>query len=169
MNAINRRSVLQEMKDMAWHNVYCCSANYAMTEPKEGMRDDWEAALAKAKIIDRMLAELPGHVQYDEVSKSQRYYRKYVGDISSWGTDVTRTSDPHPYVSTVELSLEGYGISDADTRIFHINHQLGIDYFLSGKYDIDRHERYDEGKYSTVEITVDSLGYIQEIRWADDE
>ena len=58
MSQVTKRTILEEMKDMAWHNVYCYSANYAMSEPKEGMREDWETAIAKAKIIEQMLDEL---------------------------------------------------------------------------------------------------------------
>ena len=168
MNYINKQSVLEEMKEMAWHNVLCYSENYAMTEPKDGMREDWEKALAKAKIIDRMLDELPIHIQYDEVMKMRRYLRKYVGHIGAWSSSITKTEDPHPYVSLVEFDLEKSGSYDSDSRLLRINHQLGIDYILSGQYDIDRHKRYDEGKTATLQITVDSLGIIQEMRWADD-
>jgi hypothetical protein len=168
MQHINKRSVLEEMKEMAWHNVLCYSGNYAMTEPKDGMREDWEKAVAKAKIIDCMLDELPIHIQYDEVMKTRRYFRKYVGHIGAWSVSTTKTENPHPYVSKLEFDLEGFGVSDADNRILHINHQLGIDFLLSGQYDIDRHERYDEGKTAKLQIMVDNLGYIQEMRWADD-
>ena len=169
MNHINKRTVLEEMKNTAWHNVLCCSANYAMTEPKDGMREDWEEYVAKAKIIDTMLDELPIHIQYDEITKSQRFYRKYVGHISATSCRMTKTETPHQYVDTIEFSLRGFGISDSDTRILRINHQLGIDYILSGQYDIDRHERYDEGKKCALQVMVDNLGYIQEMRWADDD
>ncbi len=54
---ITRLSVLKEMQDMAWHNLFCYSANYAMTRPKEGSEEQWAAAKAKADIIDQMIAE----------------------------------------------------------------------------------------------------------------
>jgi len=165
---INRRVVLEELKKEAWQKVYCYSANYLMTEPKDGMQEDWETAVAKAKVIDRMLNELPIHCDYDEVMKRQRYFRKYVGRISAWSCDVTRTDNPHSYVSLIEFTLDGISHYEEDSRLFRIKHELGIDYILSGKYDIERHERYDEGKDSTVQITVDSLGYIQEMQWFED-
>ena len=59
MNEITRRSILEEMRDMAWHNVMCYSGNLLMTEPKEGKREEWEQAVAKARIIEDMLGELP--------------------------------------------------------------------------------------------------------------
>ena len=168
---INKRTVLEEMRDMAWNNVLSYSANYAMTEPKDGMREEWEQAMVKAKIIDQMLDELPGHSQIDKISNSRRYYRKYIGYISGWSCSATRTENPHPYIELVDFKVydPGSSVFDADTRLFHINHELGVGYIHSGQYDIDRHERYDDGKDSMVQITVDSLNYIQEMRWADDE
>lgn len=55
--SITRLSVLKEMQDMAWHNLFCYSANYAMTKPKEGAEEQWAATKAKADIIDQMIAE----------------------------------------------------------------------------------------------------------------
>jgi hypothetical protein len=59
MKKITRRSVLEEMREMAWHNVMCYSDNLLFTKPKDGKREEWEAAQAKARIVEEMLAELP--------------------------------------------------------------------------------------------------------------
>jgi len=58
MAEITRETILKEMQDMAWHNVFCYSKTYGMTEAKEGMETQFAEAHAKALIIERMLAEL---------------------------------------------------------------------------------------------------------------
>jgi hypothetical protein len=171
MNRINRITVLEELKKAAWDTVFAYSNNYAMTEPKEGMRGEWERAIAKAKIIEQMYNEMPVHVHFVDTDTMRRYNRKYIGSISSTSSAMTRTDDPHAYVSLIEFEIDrihGGGYFDGDRRLFHIEHHLGINYILSGRYDIERHERYDEGKDSTVQITVDSFGTIQAIEWYDE-
>lgn len=54
---ITRLNVLREMQDMAWHNVFCYSADWAMTRPKAGLEEEWSEATAKAEIVDLMVAE----------------------------------------------------------------------------------------------------------------
>lgn len=54
---ITRLSVLKNMRDMAWNNVFCYSANYGMTKPKEGYEAQWKEAKEKARLIDQMVKE----------------------------------------------------------------------------------------------------------------
>lgn len=166
MKEVNRNTILTEMRDMAWHNVLCYSKNYAMDEPKDGMREKWETAKAEAEIIDQMYDELPTP-HYDEQHKCQRYTRKFTGTISGWGCPARKEGQPD-YVDTVEFAIDGIGggVTDGDTRIFHIDQECG-EFLLSGKYDIERHERYDEGKNSLMQITVDSIGYIRKMEWVE--
>ena len=58
MAEITRKTVLKEMQDMAWNNVFCYSKNYAMTQAKDGMEMQFVEAHTKALIIDQMLEEL---------------------------------------------------------------------------------------------------------------
>ena len=70
----------------------------------------------------------------------------------------------------VEFIINGIGdgdIQSEERRFFEIDHNLGIDFFLSGKYDEERHKKYDEGLSSKIVLTVDSHNRIIEIEWFD--
>lgn len=174
MKKITRNTILKEMQDMAWEDLFYYSSNYAMTEPKEGMADKWAEAKAKAEIVDQMVAELP-FSHYDIKTDDLHYCRKFTGIIDGWGADTTHTDDPHLYIAEVNFAVEGVhdGLNPYQSRDVHhfkIDHQLGIDYLLSGQYDEERHARYNEGKDATVTLTVEVYGgmnIIRAIDWAD--
>jgi hypothetical protein len=41
------------------NNLFHNSRNYLMTKPKDGRRDEWEAAQARIAILEPWLAEFP--------------------------------------------------------------------------------------------------------------
>jgi hypothetical protein len=52
-----RKALLTEIKNRFWNDVFYLSANYLMTEPKDGLEQDWKEAVAKAELFDEILRE----------------------------------------------------------------------------------------------------------------
>ncbi len=46
---------LKRQRDMATHNLFCYSANYAMTKPKEGCEDEWHKAARDCELVEELL------------------------------------------------------------------------------------------------------------------
>jgi len=46
---------LKRQRDMASHNLFCFSANYAMTKPKEGYEDEWHKAARDCELVEELL------------------------------------------------------------------------------------------------------------------
>lgn len=46
---------LKRQRDMATHNLFCYSANYAMTKPKEGYEEEWRKAGRDCEIVEELL------------------------------------------------------------------------------------------------------------------
>jgi len=134
----------------------------------------------KQELIKQMIDELPHYVWPEPVRPSyfssdlRRYYRIYLGWPSGWSGGMTRTEDPHPYIKSITLNIEnsepnewsGYG---SEIRLLlEIDHELGIEWFVSGKYDTERHKRYDLGLSTVMRVTVDSTqNLIADLRWDD--
>ena len=157
---ITRGTILREMQELAWHNVLCCSKNYLMDEPKEGLADQWAEARAKAQVIDQMVAELPVR-SYDEATRRMQHFRRFKGTITGWGgtgQHIDRVS------MEIEGTSEGFG---RDVRDFGASESVAS-YLRSGRYDTERHARYGEGKGHTVIVTVDEINHIQSIDWAEE-
>lgn len=97
----------------------------------------------------------------------------YLATINGWSYGKTHTENPHGYIRSIEIELENssnpfdqYG--SAIRLRFEIAHQLGIDWFCSGRYDEERHERYDLGLSTVLRLTVDPvMCQIIAIEWAD--
>jgi hypothetical protein len=164
MEKITRNDVLKEMNDMAWHNVLCYSANYAMTKPKAGSEAEWERAWAKAEIVDQMVKELP--VRHDDrQTRCTSYPRTFVGRVNGWrcGAD----ADGKPGDGTMEFSIENVGfiLVDGDTRLFRLNDKCR-DYLFNGRYKDDLQVRCDKGKGNLMRITANGVKCVQ-MEWAD--
>jgi hypothetical protein len=160
MENINRNSILKEMQDMAWHNVLCYSKNYAMSEPRDGRRAEWERALAKAEIIEQMFDELPAPY-YCEPHKCTRCERKFTGfldagDWARWRLDFVE----------IQIAGVGGGAGDCDKRALFVGTECS-EYLLSGRYEKERRARRDERKSELVRVTADRDNRIQKIEWAD--
>jgi len=46
---------LERQRDMAAHNQFCYSANYAMTKPKEGYEEEWRKAGRDYELVEELL------------------------------------------------------------------------------------------------------------------
>lgn len=69
----------------------------------------------------------------------------------------------------LERSVRPYDQYGTAIRLkFDISHNLGIDWFYSGRYDVERHERYDLGLSTVLRLTVDTIMcQIIAVEWAD--
>lgn len=54
-NAAVTLEYLKRQRDMATHNLFCYSANYAMTKPKEGYEDEWHKAARDCELVEELL------------------------------------------------------------------------------------------------------------------
>ena len=133
----------------------------------------------KHQLIQEMLDELPHYVWPEPslpsyFSDRRRYYQIFLGSPSGWAGDMTHTEDPHPYIKWVNFKVEnseqdewsGYG---SEMRLMlEIEHFLGIEWFVNGKYDEERHKRYDLCLPTVMRATVDSSSHmIVALQWAD--
>lgn len=46
---------LKRQRDMASHNLFCCSANYGMTKPKEGYEEEWQKAVLDYELVEELI------------------------------------------------------------------------------------------------------------------
>lgn len=164
-----RKSVLDEMLARAKEQLD--AEQDAMTK---------KALMEKHQLIQQMLDELP-HYVWPEPSlpdyfseNRRRYYQVYLGSPSGWSGDMTHTEEPHPYIKWVNFEVENSEQNEwrelgSDMRLMlEIEHYLGIEWFVNGKYDDERHKRYDLGLSTVMRATVDSsLHMIIGLQWAD--
>lgn len=47
---------LNEQKEMAWHNRLCYSKTYAMDEPRDGYKNEFENAVRDCEIVNELIA-----------------------------------------------------------------------------------------------------------------
>ena len=55
---VTRESILKKALEMAHHNLYCTSENYAMTRPKPGQEAQRAEYTAEAELLKAWLEEL---------------------------------------------------------------------------------------------------------------
>ena len=165
---MNREAILRELKETQEHNLSCYSRNYLNEKPKDGYEKEWQEAKEKLQIVIRMLDELP-HRVYDRENDTTDTLRVFYGSVDGYATSMTHTQDSHRYITKIDFGVDdGDNGHSGDIRyLFEIDHQLGIDWFISGRYDIERHTRYDEGKGDMVKITVDNINVIRKIEWVE--
>jgi len=48
---MNRNQLLEEMYDMACHNLLCYAKNHLASEPKEGFENEWKEASERAFLL----------------------------------------------------------------------------------------------------------------------
>ena len=66
---VTRASILKKAKEMANHNLYCVSDDYAMSRPKAGMEAEHAEYAAESDLLRDWLAEL---TDSDPVAKFER-------------------------------------------------------------------------------------------------
>lgn len=59
---------LKRQRDMATHNLFCYSANYAMTKPKEGYEEEWRKAGRDCEIVEELLRIIPPGKEGDDLN-----------------------------------------------------------------------------------------------------
>ena len=65
--------LLKQYHDMACHNLFCYSRNYAMTEPKEGYEAEWKQAGEEVKLLEEMIG------QQEKIEKGINEAHRYIG------------------------------------------------------------------------------------------
>lgn len=164
-----RKSVLEEM---------LAQTKQQLEAEQDGMTK--KTLTEKRGLIKQMLDELPHYIWPEPSlpsyfsSDRRRYYQIFLGSPSSWSGDMTHTEDPHPYIKWVVFEVENSERDEwrepgSDMRLMlEIEHYLGIEWFVNGKYDKERHKRYDLGLSTVMRATVDpSLHMIIGLQWAD--
>lgn len=53
---MDRISLLKKYLDQACHNCLCYSKNYAMTEPKDEYKKEWQEARQEIEMLEQMIA-----------------------------------------------------------------------------------------------------------------
>lgn len=156
---MTRREILKNRLEMARHNLYCASDDYAMSRAKEGYEAEYKEALEEVKILESWVKEFP--------SRREDGVREFVGHISA--TSYKKNIYGRAYMDEVEFGVEtGEGIAYADDRIFHAGKEVQ-DWFIGddgsgcGRYDTEK----DSQNSVLVKIEVDSINCIRSIEWAE--
>jgi len=168
---MTRQDILKEALDMANHNTFCYSRNYAMSEPKEGYEDKWKEEKEKADLLEAMIAEMPKSGWNNEKERKE-YTRTFLGSVSTVSSDANKAGDTNRSIRHIEFIIrdtEQCGEHGSeDRRLFEIEYHTGIDWFVGkeGRYDIERHQRYEEDKDTTLKIEVRGTT-ITAIEWLE--
>lgn len=157
---MKREQFLRNRLEMASHNLMCYSANYSMTEPKEGFEAEYKEASEEVEMLQAWIKEFR-HDRSDAM-------REFVGHIDS--IQYGKTWDGEPRATEIEFEVDtGEEYTRGDVRIFH----LGVEvqgWFIGenntcGKYDIEKDHRDSR----LLKITVDSINCVRYIEWVIDE
>lgn len=164
--SLTRNELLRQIYEQECHNLLCYSKTYGMNTPKDGYEKEWKESNEKVELLKQMLDELPKRVYVPEADKYE-FQKTFIGSVSEFASRLTKTDNPHPYIENLTLSINGIGnaYSDREDRIFEIDHELGIKWFLQDKYDIERHQRYDLDKSTDLKVTVEGTRIVK-IEWA---
>jgi len=163
--ALKRYDCLSYFLEKAEEELTECSEGYTWKAPKSGLFKEWAAAAFRYERLRQMLDESYRHRDgFDGITKV------YVGKIGGYGLGVTKTENPHQYITHVNFNVEytsnTYSGLD-DTVILNIDHELGNAWFVNGYHDIERHKRYDEGKDTTLRAYVDRINVIRQLEWVE--
>lgn len=143
---MTKRKLLEKNYEMACHNLLCYSANYGMTEPKEGYEKEWLAAQEECQLLIEMINEYPDHQENFE----------FVGTISGWEGGFNKIKNEN-YIKSIIVQDK-----DGNKRLFNIDYQLGIN--ILKNYDEERHERYDLNKNTDMVFTINNFSQMI-IKW----
>lgn len=56
--SMTRVEILEKFYNISVHNLFCCSANYAMTKPRKGYEKDFQEANEIVECLSEMIEEL---------------------------------------------------------------------------------------------------------------
>jgi hypothetical protein len=160
---MNRHKCISYFLEKAKEELSEYSQDFTWKTPKPGLFKQWADAAFRYERLRQMRDEMyHRHSDFDDNVKI------YVGTVGGYGYGVTKTENPHTYISNVNFDVEytssAYSGSD-DTVILNITHELGIEWFVNDYYDVERHKRYDEGKDTTLRAYVDNINVIRRLEW----
>jgi hypothetical protein len=72
---MTKLEILKKNLDMASHNLYCTSANYLMTRPKEGMETEWTEYQQEVKLLTEMIKEQESKAGKGAATVTVSYYQ----------------------------------------------------------------------------------------------
>lgn len=158
-NKITRNAMLEELRDQLWNNVFSYSGNYAMTRPKEGDAGEWETALAKAELMDQIVAELPAVSQrFNQIIQEYEYIRRSKGNVCSY--------DGSSKMIDIAISGVGCGHNDRETRLLQVHPEL-LERFDSGVFLEEYYERESAGLPTIMTFDADCFNRVVAMEWQD--
>ena len=152
---MTRETILRNRLEMASHNLFCLSANYLCTTPKEGMERDHAEAAAEVEMLKTWLKEF-----HNSCSDSKREFIGYIDAIKCGST-----YDNKPCVDYLTFEVETGERFRGDCRIFQVGQEVRS-WFIGedgrcGNYDIEKDKRDSR----LLKITVDCIEYVRSIEW----
>ncbi|MCX7841511.1 MAG: hypothetical protein N2489_00360 [Clostridia bacterium] len=63
--------LLKKYHDMACHNLFCYSRNYAMTEPKDGYEAEWKQAGEEVELLEEIIEQQKKAASHEEAAKEK--------------------------------------------------------------------------------------------------
>ncbi len=157
---MKREQFLRNRLEMASHNLMCYSANYSMTEPKEGFEAEYKEASEEVEMLQAWIKEF--------LPDRSDAMRAFIGHINC--IQYGKTWDGEPRATEIEFEVDtGEWYTRGDVRIFY----LGVEvqgWFIGennacGKYDIEKDHRDSR----LLKITVGSINSVRFIEWVIDE
>lgn len=166
---MTRYEVLDRAYNMAQHNMQAYGTNWGQ-EPKEGFDKEWMEAKEAADILKAMLDEVRC-MYWDPETGEATNGHLYRGTLSGWECCPRADGKGH-YVDRVEIETahradhRNYG---GQRFTFQCTREVQEQWIDNGRYDEERHRRYDEDKPTVLHIWVNDIGYIFHLAWADEE
>jgi hypothetical protein len=144
---ITKRGLLQKHYEMACHNLLCYSRNHLMDQAKEGFDTEWKQCQAECELLQEMINELPDGCKNEFL---------FTGIVSGWEVGFSEVNKEQFIKCLIVSDKEG------NYRMFTVNYEAGKE--LMRVYDIERHNRYDEGKNTDIIFTISNFAQCVE-RW----
>jgi len=163
--SLKRRDCLEYFLEKAKDDLNECAQDSTWKTPKPGLFKEWADAAFRYERLRQMIDET-----YHRHSDFEKVIKIYVGTIGGYAIGTTRTEKPHPYIKHIDFHVEytsNMWSSGEDRVILNIEHELGIEWFVNGYHDIERHKRYDEGKDTTLRAYVDNINVIRRLEWVE--
>ena len=127
--ALKRQEVLTYFLEKAKDELSACATDWTWKSPKPGMLKEWADAAFRYERLRQMIDEI--HHRHRDFKDTVKIY---VGTIAGWGTSMTKTKDPHPYITQVNFNVEytSNTFSGLDDEVaLRIDHDIGIEWFIN--------------------------------------
>lgn len=157
---MTREMILRNRLEMASHNLYCSSANYLCTIPKEGKEEDHKEASAEVEMLKAWLNEF-----HRTNSDSTIEFIGHLNNVSHG-----RTYDGNQLADRIEFEVDtGADYLYGDRRIINVGPEVQ-DWFVGGEFGCGRYDSEKDHRDSRLlKITVDRINYIRSIEWVANE